>query len=177
MQDCLNCRKPNNCERYIYVGNDKNVEIKAIRKFILLLQTEFYLDLNEIFIVPSFRRNLIFTSALEKSDYSCSFGNGKFSLFHDSKLVSLGTLSGNDNLCILDTIASFNKSLQFSTRDLKRKLIIENLAVLWHRRLGYIFRRRIEGRVTKEILNPLDFTDFDICVSHIEGKQINKRRF
>ena len=120
---------------------------------------------------------MISISALDKSGYSCSFGNEKFSLFHDSKLVSSGSLSGYDNLYLLDTIASFNESLQLSTRGIKRKFTNRNSAALWHKRLGHISRRRIERLVSDEILDPLDFTDFDICVNCIKGKQTNKRRF
>ncbi|KAB5520226.1 hypothetical protein DKX38_024545 [Salix brachista] len=116
MQGCLSCRKPNNVERYIYVGDVKTVEVEAIGKFRLLLKTRLYLDLNKTFIVPSFRRNLISISALDKSGYSCSFGNGNFSLFYDSKLSGFVSLSGYDNLYLIDTIASFNESLQLSTR-------------------------------------------------------------
>ena len=94
-------------ERYIYVGDDKSVEIEAIRKFRLLLRIRFYLGLNETFIIPSFRRNLISISTFDKFGFSCSFGNSKFSLFQDSKLVGTGSLSGYDNLYLLDTIASF----------------------------------------------------------------------
>ena len=84
MQGCLSCQKPNDVERYIYVGDDNKVKVEAIGKFRLLLTTGAYLDLNETFIVPSFRRNLIYVSTLDKSGYSYLFGNGKFSLFHDS---------------------------------------------------------------------------------------------
>ena len=55
MQGCLSYRKPNDVERYIYVGNGNKVEVEAIGKFRLLLMTEAYLDLDETFIVPSFR--------------------------------------------------------------------------------------------------------------------------
>ena len=54
LQSCLNRRKSINGERYIYVGDDNTVELEAIENFRLLLKTEFYLDLNETFIVPSF---------------------------------------------------------------------------------------------------------------------------
>jgi transposase InsO family protein len=177
MQGCLSCRKPNDVERYIYVGDGKTVEVEAIGKFRLLLKTGLYLDLNETFIVPSFRRNLISISALDKSGYSCSFGNGKFSLFYDSKLSGSGSLSGYDNLYLIDTIASFNESLQLSTRGTKRKLTTENSGVLWHKRLGHISKKRIERLVSDEILDLLDFTNFDICVNCIKGKQTNTRRF
>ena len=88
------------------------------------------MDLNETFVVPSFGRNLISIPALDKFGFSYSFGNGKFSLFHDSKLVGSGSLSDDDNLYMLDTIASFNESLQLSTRGVKKKFINENSATL-----------------------------------------------
>ena len=42
MQGYMNCRKPNDGERYIHVGDGKTVEVEAIENFILLLKTEFY---------------------------------------------------------------------------------------------------------------------------------------
>lgn len=55
IHDSLNCQKTNDGERYIYVANGKKVEVEVIGKFKLLLETEFYLDLNKIFIVLFFR--------------------------------------------------------------------------------------------------------------------------
>ena len=75
MQGCLSYRRPNNAERSIYVGDEKSVDVKAIGIFRLLLCTGYYLDLKDTFIVPSFRQNLISVSYLDKSGYSCSFGN------------------------------------------------------------------------------------------------------
>lgn len=72
---------------------------------------------------------------------------------------------------MIDMITSFNEFIQLSTQGLKRKLANENSIVLWHIRLGYICIRRIEKFVSNEILDPLDFTDFDICVNYIMGKQ------
>ena len=69
MQGCLSYRKPIDAERYFYVGDGKSVEV--IRHFRLLLCTGFYLDLKDIFVVLSFRRNLISISYLDKSRYSC----------------------------------------------------------------------------------------------------------
>ena len=56
MQGCLSCRKPNDGERYIFVGDGKKVEVEAIETFRLFLKYGTYLDLNETYIVPSFRR-------------------------------------------------------------------------------------------------------------------------
>lgn len=146
---------------YIYVGDGKTIEVEEIRKFILLLNIGFYLNLNKTFIVPSFRSNLISISTLDKSSFSCFFGIKKFNLFCDSKLVAFSSLSVHDHLHLIDTIALFNESLKLSTQDIKRKLINENLAALSH----------------KKVLDPLDFIDFDVFFYCIKGKQTNKRRF
>ena len=130
MQGFLSCRKPNDGERYIFVGNDKKVEVKAIGIFRLLLKSGTYLDLNETFVVPSFRRNLVSIYVLDKFGYSCSFGNNKFGLFQNSNLVGTGSLFYVDNLYMLDTVASYHETLQLSTRDVKRKLTNENSSSL-----------------------------------------------
>ena len=78
---------------------------------------------------------------------------------------------------MLDTIASYHETLQLSTQGVKRKLTDENSSSLWHKRLGHISKRRIERLVSDEILDFLDFADFEICTNCIKGKQTNTRRF
>ena len=177
MQGCLSCRKPNDGERYIFVGDGKKVKVEVIGTFRLLLKSGTYLDLNETYVVPSFRRNLVSISILDKFGYTCSFGNNKFSLFQNSNLVGTGSLSYVDNLYMLDTVASYHETLQLSTQGLKRKLTDENSSSLWHKRLGHISKRRIERLVLDGILDVLDFADFEICTNCIKGKQTNTRRF
>ena len=176
MQGCLSCQKPNDGERYIFVGDGKKVEVDAIRIFRLLLKSGTYLDLNETFVVPSFRRNLVSIFVLNKFGYSCSFGNNKFILLQNSNLVGADSLSYVDNLYMLDTVASYHETLQLSTRGVKIKLTNENSSSLWHKRLGHISKRRIERLVSNGILDSLDFADFEICTNCIKGKQTNTRR-
>ncbi|RVW20450.1 Retrovirus-related Pol polyprotein from transposon TNT 1-94 [Vitis vinifera] len=76
MQGCLRSRMPTDGERYIYVGNGNKAAVKAIGLFRLQLDSGCTLDLEETFVVPSFRRNLISVSCLDKFGYCCSFGNG-----------------------------------------------------------------------------------------------------
>ena len=177
MEGCLSCQKPNDGERHIFVGDGKKVEVEAIGIFRLLLKFGTYLDLNETFVVLSFRRNLVSISILDKFGYSCSFGNNKFSLFQNSNLVGTGSLSYVDNLYMLDTTASYHETLQLSTRGVKIKLTNENSLSLWHKRLGHISKRRIERLVSDGILDSLDFADFEICTNYIKGKQKNTRIF
>ena len=92
-------------------------------------------------------------------------------------MVGTSSLSYADNLYMFDTVASYYETLQFSTRGVKRKLTNENSSSLWHKRLGHISKRRIERLVSDEILDSLDFADFEICINCIKGKQKNTRRF
>ncbi|KAI9185891.1 hypothetical protein LWI28_011651 [Acer negundo] len=117
MQGCLSYRKPSDAERHIFVGDGKSVEVEAIRHFRLLLGTGYYLDLSDTFVVPSFRRNLVSVSLLDKSGYFCSFGNNQFSLSINSNVVGTGSLCVYDNLYLLDTIVSYNETLYVESRD------------------------------------------------------------
>jgi transposase InsO family protein len=177
LQGCLNCRKPSDDERFIFVGDGNKVEVEAIGTYRLLLKSGFYLNLYETFVVPSFRRNLISISALDKYGFICTFGNGKFSLFHDSKQVGSGFLSVYDNLYSLDINSSYIEALHVDTNSKKRKLTNENSATLWHKRLGHISQRRIERLVSNEILEPLNFSDLNDCINCIKGKQTNFRKY
>ena len=176
MQGCLSDRVPNDVERFIYVGDGKSMEVEATGHFRLLLKTGIYFDLKEIFIVPSFRRNLVSISVLDKLGYTYSFGNSQFSLFLNSNIVGTGSLSGFGNLYLLGIIASYYETLHVSSRGTKRKLTNENFATLWHKRLAHISKNRIERLMSNGILDSLDFTNFTICVEFIKGKQTNNKR-
>ncbi|KAK9672915.1 hypothetical protein RND81_12G134500 [Saponaria officinalis] len=159
MQGCLKHRRPIDGGRYIYVGDDKSVEVDAIGTFRLLLRTGLYLDLEDTFVVPSFRRNLISVSLLDKSGYSCSLENKRFILSLNSNIVVTGSLCGFNNLYMLDNVASYSENRTWK-----------------HVRLGHVSKERIQRLVSNDILDSVDFTDFDICVSCIKGKQTKVKR-
>ena len=152
---------PSDDERFIFVGDGKRVAVETIGTFRLQLKTGFYLDLFETFVVPSFRRNLISISSLDKFGFSCSFGNNKVSLYQNSNLIGSGSLI--DNLYMLDVNCSYNEILQTNSRGTKRKLK-ENSTTLWHKRLGHISKQRIQRLVSDEILEPLDLSNFEVYV-------------
>nr|KAJ0220159.1 hypothetical protein LSAT_V11C200069570 [Lactuca sativa] len=162
-EGCLNYRKPNDVERYIYVGDGKQVEVKAIGTF-------------HTCIVPSFRHNLVSVSKLDKSGYYCSFGNGEFSLSLNSNVIGTGSLTYCDKLYMLDIVTSYNETLHVDSRGTKRKLNNENSATLWHKCLGRISKMRIDRLVSDEVLSNLNFTDLKICVECIKGKQTKTKR-
>jgi len=51
----------------------------------------------------------------------------------------------------------------------------ENSTTLWHKRLGHISKQRIQRFVLDEILDPLDLSDFEVCIECIKGK-MNKHK-
>ena len=55
------------------MGDGKSVEVEVIGHFTLLLCIGLYLNLKDTFVVPSFGRNLISVSYLDKSGYSLFF--------------------------------------------------------------------------------------------------------
>ena len=76
---------------------------------------------------------------------------------------------------MLDIITSYYETLHVSSRGTKRKLTNENSATLWHKRLGYISKNRIERLVSNGILDSLDFTNFTVCVECIKRKQTKNK--
>jgi len=70
------------------------------------LCTRFYLDLKDTFVMPSFRRNLVSVSYLDKVGYLCSFGNNNLDRL--SHIVGADSLLPNDNLYMLDTMVSYH---------------------------------------------------------------------
>lgn len=177
MKGFLNNRRPNDVERYIYVGDGKSVEVEAIRHFRLIMCTRFYLDLKDIFVVPSFRRNLILVSYLDKSGYFCSFENNMFKLSFNSGIVGTGSLMGHDNLYLLGTIATYEETLNVESHGTKHKIDDKNSGELWHKHLGYISKNKVERILSDGILDSIDLTNFDVCVECVQGKQTKTKEY
>lgn len=159
------------------MGDGKSVEVEAIGHFRLLMCTEFYLNLKETFVVPSFRQNLISVSYLDKSGYFCSFGNNMFKLSFNSDIVGTGSLTGHDNLYLLDTIAIYGESLNVESCGTKCKIDDNNSGALWHKRLGHISKYRVERLVSDGILDFIYFTKFNVYVKCVKGKQTKTKKY
>ena len=80
-------------ERFIYVGNGNKVAVKAIGLFRLQLDFGCTLDLEETFVIPLFRRNLISVSCLDKFGYYCSFRNEMVNLYLNSNVIDTSSLT------------------------------------------------------------------------------------
>ena len=125
-------------ERYIYVGNGNKVAVKAIGLFRLQLDSGCTLDLEETFVVPSFRQNLISVSYLDKFGYYCSFRNGMVSFYLNSNVIGASSLI--DKLYKLNIKASNgNETLHSSNYGIKRKLMNENSSMPFLECFGKLF--------------------------------------
>ena len=157
------------------MGNGNKALVEVIGLFRLQLEFGCYLDLDKTLYVLSFRWNLVSVSCLDKSDYSYSFGNGKMTIFQYSNMISISSLVGN--LYKLDIYVShIYESLHASNCGTNRKLTDENSSMLWHKRLGYISKQRIQRLMSEGILDSLNFSDLKICIECIKGKQTNVRK-
>jgi len=99
-----------------------------------------------------------------------------FRLSFNSYIVGTGSLLVNDNVYLLDTIASSGESFNAELRGTKRRIDNTNSEALWHKRLGHISKNRIERLVSSGILDSIDFTSFDVCAECIKGKQTKSKK-
>ena len=86
-------------------------------------------------------------------------------------MIGSGTLY--DGLYRLNLDNLYAETLMTSHHNVgtKRSLVNECSAFLWHKRLRHISKERMERLVKNEILLSLYFTDLNVCVDCIKGKQ------
>ena len=173
MQGFLNQRKLMESECSIYSGNQISSHVEVVGTYRLVLRSGFVLNLEKTFFVPSFSRNLISVSRLLPYGFSFKFVGISFHLIKDNIVVGDGIL--DNGLFKLNLNPSFNHSLTTMHGNvvIKRDVINEKSFILWHKRLCHISIERIKRLVNDGVLKAFDFTDFDICVDCIKGKQTN----
>ena len=136
----------------------------------MLLNTGHFVDLIDTFVVPTFRRNLVSVSTLDKSSYTFTFGNRKVSIKYEDNVIGTGTLLQDSNLYLLNIVTPSNSILHTTMRRSKLKSPSSNSYSLWHKRLGHISPKRIDRLVIEGVLQPFDVRDLEKCVSCIKGK-------
>lgn len=66
------------------MGNKMNTKIEGIGTYILILDTEYHIDLKSCLYVPGCARNLISVAKLDGLNFNFRIGNCVFYLFKDS---------------------------------------------------------------------------------------------
>ena len=83
---------PNLRESKLRVGNDLEICVEKMGDINLVLASGFQLVSNDTFYVPSFKRNLISVSCLDKLGFSFSFGDRKINKMLNSQIIAYGSL-------------------------------------------------------------------------------------
>ena len=134
LQAVTSRRRPSSLEQNVYMGDDTKVQIEFLGTVRLQLNTGHFLELQDVAYIPSFRRNLISVSILDRLGYSFLFGTGKLTLYRDSLLVGNGTLCGNLYKLDLHDVASVSStSCLNAVVGSKRARLDLKSSMLWHK--------------------------------------------
>ncbi|KAG7578785.1 Zinc finger CCHC-type [Arabidopsis thaliana x Arabidopsis arenosa] len=157
-------------DQYLFMGNRMKAKIEGIGTYRLILDTGCHVDLEGCLYVPECSRNLVSVSRLDNLGFVFKIGHGVFSLYRNDYLYGSGTLF--DSLYRFNLDAKFSESLfNIESQGIKRSASNESSAFLWHQRLGHISKERIMRLVNNDILPQLDFSDLNVCIDCIKGKQ------
>ena len=156
------------------MGNNEKADVVFMGDVILIVDSGFRLMLKDTFYVPSFRRNLVSVSCLDKYDYSFEIKSNVISLFLDSNKVGCCYMSnGLYKLCLSpnDIYVAYTAEKVVSKRTLPK----EQSYALWHKRLGHISKDRVERLIKTNILPALK-NDLETCVDCCRGKMTKIRK-
>ena len=176
LQGFQETRKLSKGELFLTLADGSRIPVVAVGVFNLYFESR-VLILEDSLYVPNVRRNLISTTYLGKHGYCV--------ILKDNVVIKKGKVficSGNivNGLYILtpDKHELYNSELDNNShvKSLKRKFPSTNDAYLCHLRLGHINPNRIQRLIKDGLLKPLDFDEFPVCESCLEGK-MTKRPF
>ena len=170
LQGFQETRKLNEGELFLTLADGRRIPVVAVGVVNLCFESR-VLILEDCLYIPNIRRNLISATYLGKNGYCVILkDNG---VIKKSK-VFICSSNIVDGLYILtpNKHELYNSKLDndFHVRSLKRKFPYTNDAYLWHLRLGHINPNKIQRPIKDGLLEPLDFDEFPICESCLEGK-------
>ena len=160
------------------VSSGEVVSAKAVGVARLNLRNKF-LVLNNVFFIPSFRRNLISVSMLREQLFSISFINNEIVILING--LDIFHVKPENGLYVLrPTERSLNNSELFKVEHLKSnkslKVSHSDNTYLWHLRLGHINLDRKNQLVKDDPLRKLNVGNLPVCESCLECK-MTKRPF
>jgi len=168
LQEFLSIQPIRGTEKFMYMGNRMKARIEGIGTYRLILDSGCCMDLEKCLYVSVCARNLISIAKLGKLEFNFRIGNGSFSLYKNLYYYGSGTLI--DDLYRFNLDVKFVESL-FHVEHSHHIVCKENFAFLWHQRLGHISTERMSRLMKSEILPQLDFSDWEVCLDCIKGKQ------
>ncbi|GKD91886.1 zinc finger, CCHC-type containing protein, partial [Tanacetum coccineum] len=156
----------------LYVGNGQREAVEAIGIFYLCLPSGLEIVLNNCYYAPSITRGVISVSCLYEDGFiNCSVDNTIQVLRNNMVYFSV---IPRDGIFEIDLSNSYTNDSSICTISNKRSKVDLDSALLWHCRLGYISKKRIEKLQHDGLLNSTDHRDFEKCVSCMSGKMARK---
>ncbi|GJV83657.1 retrotransposon protein, putative, ty1-copia subclass [Tanacetum coccineum] len=152
----------------LYVGDGHRVAVEAIGTYHLELPSGLVIVLNNCHYVPSITRGVILVSRL--------FDDGFINRFDENNVISV---SKNNLVYFMavprDGIFEIDMSCSntYAISNKRAKINLDS-SLLWHCRLGYISKKRIEKLQHDGLLNSIDIESLGKCVSCMSGKIARK---
>ena len=133
------------------------------------------LILKDCFYVPNVRRNLISATYLGKHGY-CVILKDNVVIKKDKIFICSGNIVDGLYIITPNKHELYNSELDNNSlvKSLKRKFPSTSDAYLWHLRLGHINSNKIQKLIKDGLLEPIDFNEFLVCESYLEGKMMKR---
>lgn len=146
--------------------------MRVVCSYSLVLDSGYVLELNNVFYIPKFKRNLISVSRCINVGISFTSSRDLILSLLNNSAISFGSIK--DCLYYLSLRVSKNAYVNSPAHtfvtSFKCIILAENSALLWHRRLGHISVKRVGHLVKNKILPILDFSDLNVCIDCTKGK-------
>nr|GEY70681.1 zinc finger, CCHC-type [Tanacetum cinerariifolium] len=138
----------------LYVGNGQRAAVEAIRSYHLCISSGLVIVLNNCHYAPSITRGIILVSRLYKDGYVNCFVDNEISVSRNNLVYFSAILM--DGIFEIDFSNSNTIGSSMYVVSKKRAKLNLDYALLWHRRLGHINKKRIEKLQDDGLLNSTD---------------------
>ncbi|GJS47874.1 retrotransposon protein, putative, ty1-copia subclass [Tanacetum coccineum] len=157
---------------YLYVGNGVRAQVEAIGSYDLVLPNGLVICLDNCHYAPSITRGVVSVHRLVENGFVQCFTDfgisvSKNNVFYFNAIPSNGIYE----IDMHDLVPNVNSIYNVSTKRAKHNL---DSTCLWHYRLAYISKKRIEKLQQEGFLKSTDDESFDQCVSCLSGKMTRK---
>ncbi|KAM2147950.1 hypothetical protein ACFX1Q_004634 [Malus domestica] len=171
LQGFINKRVPRKDEISVIVGTGDKAAAKFIGTVRIKLESGFILELQDVFYVPSIRRNLVSVSQLVKKNFELSINDSGFIIYQDLQIIGNGFhVGGMFQLNIRESCYMANMVGQ------KRLHQSETSSTLWHKRLDHISIERVKTLSKTGVLPELELDHYVTCIECIKGKMVNSHK-
>nr|GEV54590.1 hypothetical protein [Tanacetum cinerariifolium] len=156
----------------LYVGNGQCAAVEAIGSYHLSLPSGLVIVLNNCYYAPSITRGIISVSCLYDDGYVNGFVDNSI---QDSRnnMVYFSVVP-RDGIFEIDLSYSYTNVSSMYALSIKRAKSNLNSALLWHRRLRHISKKRIKKLQHDRLLNSAELKAFEKCIPYMPGKIARK---